>query len=94
MADASASSAGAVFSRERRKNLSVRAGPKAGLPGAQNRRKTAPETGGQHSCARPLQRDPGRGQKPPNGALKGVIYTFLTRRLPAPRPKPDAQTPA
>jgi hypothetical protein len=37
--DASASSAGAAFSRERRQNLSVRVWLKVSPPGAQNRTK-------------------------------------------------------
>ena len=36
---------------------------------------------------------PSRGQKPPNGAPKGVTYSTLSRQLPAPRPSFIAAKP-
>ena len=38
-----------------------------------------PETGEQHPGLLPLQRDPSRGQKPLNGALKGATYKPFSR---------------
>ncbi len=40
----------------------------------------------EHRLVEPPQRDPSRGQKPPNGAPEGVTYSTLSRQLPAPRP--------
>ncbi len=40
----------------------------------------------EHHPVGPPQRDTSRGQKPPNGALRGVTYSTLSRQLSAPRP--------
>ena len=40
-----------------------------------------------HPRSRPLQRDPSRGQKPPNGAPEGVILQISDAAPPAPRPR-------
>ena len=40
----------------------------------------------EHHSGAPPQRDPSRGQKPLNGALKGATYSTHSRQPPAPRP--------
>jgi len=52
------------------------------------------DTGGKHRPVGPPQRDRSRGQKPPNGALKGVAYSIFTRQLSAPRPNCSLTTTA
>ncbi|MGB3877187.1 MAG: hypothetical protein WA980_15160, partial [Shinella zoogloeoides] len=72
-ADAPASSAG--MGTVRKETPSVRFAMERGADAKTER--PMPETGEQHPGLLPLQRDPSRGHKPLNGALKGATLNHF-----------------